>query len=105
MAMCESIEELIEFLQARADRCQKSREHVAAVGHRETIKHLENIVKEAKKEEIALYRIVFRSPSDGSINGMTEWMETKPPMPPSYGTVIQVSGTPIEAVYDEGETR
>lgn len=103
--MCESIEELIEFLRARADRCQESRQHVAAVGHRETIKHLENIVKEAKKEEITLYRIVFRSPSDGSINGVTEWMETKPPMPPSYGTVIQVSGPTTDAVYTEGETR
>ena len=55
MAMCESIEELIEFLRARADRCQESCQHVAAVGHRETIKHLENIVKDAKKEETYEY--------------------------------------------------
>lgn len=45
-ALREELEQLIEFLQYRAEGCREARQHVAAVGHNETIKHLEKIVKE-----------------------------------------------------------
>ena len=85
--MRESIEELIEFLQDRADRCQKSCQHVAAVGHRETIKHLENIVQEAKKEEKYVWSVqVFMSGrwifmvtlnTGNSLEEAAKWFPTK----------------------------
>lgn len=49
-ALREELEQLIEFLQHRAEECRKARQYVAAVGHNETIKHLKNIIKEHASE-------------------------------------------------------
>lgn len=49
--------------------------------------------------EITLYRILFRSPRDGSIHSFTEWMDKKPEKEPTHGTVIQITGTPTETTY------
>lgn len=48
--------------------------------------------------DITLYRIVGLSPRDGSVNYVTEWMDSKPEKP-THGVIEKLTGT-VEVISE-----